>query len=327
MDFSSIKDFLKGDLDKVNKLMGSSLSTDIELLDKTNRAILSHNGKQVRPVLTLLVARACSGGFTTDDTIKYAAAVELLHNATLLHDDVADDSPVRRGAPTVMSILGGRASVLLGDYWLVKGMENILASRNSSDKVIRIFASTLTDLAEGELLQLQKAETGDTLEKDYYRIIYDKTASLFVAAAAAGAISVSATEEKMSAARTYAKCLGVAFQIRDDIFDYEENAEIGKPVGLDLKEKKITLPLLGALAKAGEERGREIRRKLCRIDDHPEYGGEIIEFVKSEGGIEYARKRLYEYVDNARIALRPFGNMQEVEMLGEIAEFTADRKS
>ena len=327
MDFSSIKDFLKEDLDKVNKLMGSSLSTDIELLDKTNRAILSHNGKQVRPVLTLLVARACSGGFVTDDTIKYAAAVELLHNATLLHDDVADDSPVRRGAPTVMSILGGRASVLLGDYWLVKGMENILASRNSSDKVRRIFASTLTDLAEGELLQLQKAETGDTLEKDYYRIIYDKTASLFVASAAAGAISVSATEEKMSAARTYAKCLGVAFQIRDDIFDYEENAEIGKPVGLDLKEKKITLPLLGALAKAGEERGREIRRKLCRIDDHPEYGGEIIEFVKSEGGIGYARKRLYEYVDNARIALRPFGNMQEVEMLGEIAEFTADRKS
>ena len=327
MDFSSIKDFLKEDLDKVNKLMESSLSTDIELLDKTNRAILSHNGKQVRPVLTLLVARACSGGFTTDDTIKYAAAVELLHNATLLHDDVADDSPVRRGVPTVMSILGGRASVLLGDYWLVKGMENILASRNSSDKVIRIFASTLTDLAEGELLQLQKAETGDTLEKDYYRIIYDKTASLFVASAAAGAISVSATEEKMSAARAYAKCLGVAFQIRDDIFDYEENAEIGKPVGLDLKEKKITLPLLGALAKAGEERGREIRRKLCRIDDHPEYGGEIIEFVKSEGGIEYARKRLYEYVDNARIALRPFGNMQEVEMLGEIAEFTADRKS
>lgn len=327
MDFSSIKDFLKEDLDKVNKLMASSLSTDIELLDKTNRAILSHNGKQVRPVLTLLVARACSGGFTTDDTIKYAAAVELLHNATLLHDDVADDSPVRRGAPTVMSILGGRASVLLGDYWLVKGMENILASRNSSDKVIRIFASTLTDLAEGELLQLQKAETGDTLEKDYYRIIYDKTASLFVASAAAGAISVSATEEKMSAARTYAKCLGVAFQIRDDIFDYEENAEIGKPVGLDLKEKKITLPLLGALAKAGEERGREIRRKLCRIDDHPEYGGEIIEFVKSEGGIEYARKRLYEYVDNARIALRPFGNLQEVEMLCEIAEFTADRKS
>lgn len=327
MDFSSIKDFLKEDLDKVNKLMATSLSTDIELLDKTNRAILSHNGKQVRPVLTLLVARACSGGFTTDDTIKYAAAVELLHNATLLHDDVADDSPVRRGVPTVMSILGGRASVLLGDYWLVKGMENILASRNSSDKVIRIFASTLTDLAEGELLQLQKAETGDTLEKDYCRIIYDKTASLFVASAASGAISVSATEEKMSAARTYAKCLGVAFQIRDDIFDYEENAEIGKPVGLDLKEKKITLPLLGALAKAGEERGREIRRKLCRIDDHPEYGGEIIEFVKSEGGIEYARKRLYEYVDNARIALRPFGNLQEVEMLCEIAEFTADRKS
>ena len=251
MDFSSIKDFLKEDLDKVNKLMGSSLSTDIELLDKTNRAILSHNGKQVRPVLTLLVARACSGGFVTDDTIKYAAAVELLHNATLLHDDVADDSPVRRGAPTVMSILGGRASVLLGDYWLVKGMENILASRNSSDKVIRIFASTLTDLAEGELLQLQKAETGDTLEKDYYRIIYDKTASLFVASAAAGAISVSATEEKMSAARTYAKCLGVAFQIRDDILDVTSSLqELGKPVFSDEKNNKTTYVTLYGMEKA-----------------------------------------------------------------------------
>lgn len=164
MDFSSIKDFLKEDLDKVNKLMATSLSTDIELLDKTNRAILSHNGKQVRPVLTLLVARACFGGFVTDDTIKYAAAVELLHNATLLHDDVADDSPVRRGAPTVMSILGGRASVLLGDYWLVKGMENILASRNSSDKVIRIFASTLTDLTEGGI-----ASTAEGRDRRYAR--------------------------------------------------------------------------------------------------------------------------------------------------------------
>ena len=247
MDYKGIKEYLKQDLEGVNALMGKSLSSDIALLDKTNKSVLAHSGKQIRPVLCLLAARACSGGFVTEDTLLYASAVELLHNATLLHDDVADDSPMRRGVPTVMSLLGGRASVLLGDYWLVKGMENILASANSSAKVIRIFAATLSDLAEGELLQLQKADTGDTLEQDYYKIIYNKTSSLFVAAATSGAMSVGASEEKMKAVRTYAKCLGQAFQIKDDIFDYLDNQQTGKPAGLDLKERKITLPLLGAL--------------------------------------------------------------------------------
>ena len=327
MDYSSIKEYLKQDLEKVNVLMRKSLSSDIALLDKTNRTVMAHSGKQVRPVLCLLAARACSGGFVTEDTLLYASAVELLHNATLLHDDVADDSPMRRGVPTVMSLLGGRASVLLGDYWLVKGMENILASANSSSKVIRIFSATLSDLAEGELLQLQKADTGDTMEQDYYKIIYNKTASLFVAAAAAAAMSVGASEEKTNAVRTYARCLGLAFQIKDDIFDYEDNAATGKPAGLDLKERKITLPLLGALANAGEDRAKEIRRMVCNIEEHPDYQQEIVSFVKENGGLEYAEMRLGEYVDNARIALRPLGDVREAGMLSDIAEFTAERKS
>ena len=157
---------MKNDLSRVDSVIGASLASDIDLLDKTNKSILSHSGKKLRPVLSLLSARACSGGFLTDDTVRYAAAAELLHNATLLHDDVADDSRQRRGMPTVMSLLGGRASVLLGDFWLVKAMENILKGDNSSSQVIRIFAKTLSDLAEGELLQLQKAETGDTTELD-----------------------------------------------------------------------------------------------------------------------------------------------------------------
>lgn len=327
MDYKGIKEYLKQDLEGVNALMGKSLSSDIALLDKTNKSVLAHSGKQIRPVLCLLAARACSGGFVTDDTLLYASAVELLHNATLLHDDVADDSPMRRGVPTVMSLLGGRASVLLGDYWLVKGMENILASANSSAKVIRIFAATLSDLAEGELLQLQKADTGDTLEQDYYKIIYNKTSSLFVAAAASGAMSVGASEEKMKAVRTYAKCLGQAFQIKDDIFDYLDNQQTGKPAGLDLKERKITLPLLGALKNVSEERAKEVRRMVCNIDDHPDYQKDIVSFVKSEGGMEYAKMRLHEFVDNAKIALRPLGDVREVGMLSDIAEYTAVRKS
>lgn len=327
MDFTGIKEYLRQDLERVNALMRKALSSDIALLDETNGKVMAHSGKQVRPVLCLLAARACSGGFVTEDTLLYASAVELLHNATLLHDDVADDSPMRRGVPTVMSILGGRASVLLGDYWLVKGMENILASERSSAKVIRLFSATLSDLAEGELLQLQKADTGDTLEYDYYRIIYNKTASLFVAAAAAAAVSVGASEEKMKAVRTYAKCLGLAFQIKDDIFDYEENLSIGKPAGQDLRERKITLPLLGALQNAGADEAKRIRRMVCDMDGHPENQAEIVRFVKENGGMEYAQMRLGEYVDNAKIALRPLGDVREAGMLSDMAEFTADRKS
>ncbi len=325
MDFNSIKEYLKEDLQKVNSVMVSSLSSEISLLDSTNKTLMSRSGKQIRPVLGLLVARACSGGFISKDTINYAAASELLHNATLLHDDVADNSPMRRGEPTVMSLLGGRASVLLGDYWLVKAMDVILAGGNSANKVMRIFASTLSDLAEGELLQLQKADSGDTQETDYYKIIYNKTASLFVASAVSAALSVGASDEKIKAVREFAKCLGLAFQIRDDIFDYQENTSTGKPAGMDLKERKITLPLLGALAQSDADKSSEVRRMVCGIDEHPEYQSQILSFVKSNGGVEYARKRLGEYVDKAKIALRQLGASEAVSMLSDIAEFTAER--
>ena len=327
MDYKAIKETLKNDLSRVDSVIGASLASDIDLLDKTNKSILSHSGKKLRPVLSLLSARACSGGFLTDDTVRYAAAAELLHNATLLHDDVADDSRQRRGMPTVMSLLGGRASVLLGDFWLVKAMENILKGDNSSSQVIRIFAKTLSDLAAGELLQLQKAETRDTTELDYYRIIYCKTASLFEASMVSAAISVSASEEKKKAVRNYARILGTAFQIKDDILDYDGDHAIGKPVGNDLRERKITLPLLGALANAGEDEAKEIRKMLCEIEEHPEYQIIIVEFVRERGGIAYACSKLSEYVENAKIQLRPIGGGVDVAMLSDIADFVSMRNS
>lgn len=327
MDYSAIKDILKKDLDRVASVIEASLSSDIDLLDKTNKSILSHSGKQLRPVLALLSARACSGGFVTDDTVRYAAASELLHNATLLHDDVADDSRQRRGMPTVMSLLGSRASVLLGDFWLVKAMENILKGDNSSSQVIRIFSKTLSDLAEGELLQLQKAGTGDVMEMDYYRIIYSKTASLFEAAMVSAAISVSASEEKKKSVRNYAGILGTAFQIKDDILDYEGDSTIGKPVGSDLRERKITLPLLGALANADEDEAKAVRKMVCDIEEHPEYQERIVSFVRERGGIDYACSRLAEYVEKAKIQLRPLGGGEYVAMLSDIADFVSMRRS
>lgn len=327
MDFCGVKEYLKTDLDRVNKVIRESLASDIVLLNKTNESLLRHSGKQLRPVLSLLVARACSGGFITEDTIRYAAAAELLHNATLLHDDVADGSTQRRGNPTVMSLLGGRASVLLGDFWLVKAMNNILQCGNSSSQVIRLFSKTLSDLAEGEMLQLQKAASSDTKEPDYYRIIFSKTASLFEAAAVSAAISVGASPEKRKAVKNYARSLGIAFQIQDDILDYDGGQAIGKPVGIDIMEGKITLPLLGALASVDKETADPVRHKLSDTGSIAEHRDEIIDFVKANGGIDYARARLQEYVDNAKIFLRALGSGKDIEMLCEIADFVGERKS
>ncbi len=325
MTLDEIKDFLGQDWKDTDALIRSSLESDISLLNATNKAILDHSGKQLRPIVSLLVARACGGGRVNADSVRYAAAAELLHNATLLHDDVADSSCERRGAPTVMAILGGPASVLLGDFWLVKAMENILASSANCNEVIRIFAGTLSSLAEGEMLQLQKASSGDTVEEDYYRIIYSKTASLFEAAFVSAAISVNAPADWIEAVRDYAVSLGIAFQIKDDIFDYSDGKKIGKPVGIDLEEQKITLPLLGALAAASPERAKQIRGMVLDILEHPEYKEEIVGFVKEGKGIEYAVSRLEDYVSKAVDALAVLPDSKEKDYLVKIAGFTAYR--
>lgn len=325
MTLDEIKDFLEQDWKDTDALIRSSLESDISLLNATNKAILDHSGKQLRPIVSLLVARACGGGRVNADSVRYAAAAELLHNATLLHDDVADSSCERRGAPTVMAILGGPASVLLGDFWLVKALENILASSANCNEVIRIFAGTLSSLAEGEMLQLQKASSGDTVEEDYYRIIYSKTASLFEAAFVSAAISVNAPADWIEAVRDYAVSLGIAFQIKDDIFDYSDGKKIGKPVGIDLEEQKITLPLLGALAAASPERAKQIRGMVLDILEHPEYKEEIVGFVKEGKGIEYAVSRLEDYVSKAVDALAVLPDSKEKDYLVKIAGFTAYR--
>lgn len=325
MTLDEIKDFLGQDWKDTDALIRSSLESDISLLNATNKAILDHSGKQLRPIVSLLVARACGGGRVNADSVRYAAAAELLHNATLLHDDVADSSCERRGAPTVMAILGGPASVLLGDFWLVKALENILASSANCNEVIRIFAGTLSSLAEGEMLQLQKASSGDTVEEDYYRIIYSKTASLFEAAFVSAAISVNAPADWIEAVRDYAVSLGIAFQIKDDIFDYSDGKKIGKPVGIDLEEQKITLPLLGALAAASPERAKQIRDMVLDILEHPEYKEEIVGFVKEGKGIEYAVSRLEDYVSKAVDALAVLPDSKEKDYLVKIAGFTAYR--
>ena len=327
MDFiREYQAFLEPDWSEVVRLMKGALQSDIRLLNQANDHILSHNGKMMRPAMSLLIGRSCAGS-VDDSGRKIAAAAELMHNATLLHDDVADGSEERRGFPTVSSILGDRASVLLGDYWLVKAMELILDCGPCSAEITRIFSKTLSDLASGEMLQLQKAAQGDTSREDYFRIIYSKTASLFEASCVSAAVCAGAPEDLVEAARAYGVNTGLAFQIKDDILDYTATDALGKPVGADLREKKITLPLLGALQRVGDDRNRLVRQMVCGIDAHPEYYDRIREFVLKEEGVAYAESVLDEYIAKAKEALRPFPAGEATDLLAALADFIGERQS
>ena len=322
MDRKEIIALLGGDWDRMRGIIRSTLGSDVPLLDEINTSILDNAGKMLRPLLTLLFARICNGGQTSEESLKNAAAVEILHNATLLHDDVADEAMTRRGIPTVLSRLGAVPAVLVGDFWLASAV-TLLSDSSDMKWTLDEFAHTLTNLAEGEMLQQQKAFTSDTTVEDYLRIIYCKTASLFVTACECGAKSVKADSAQMQAAGRYGKALGLAFQIRDDILDYSGDEKTGKPVGVDLQEQKITLPLLGALSASADE--AQWRKKIHDIPTHPEFCGQIRRFVLSEGGVEYAEEKLNAYVADALQALEVFPDCREREILAYIAEDNAVR--
>ena len=312
--------FLGEDWTAVQTVIADALRSDVGLLNIVNSEILAHSGKMLRPMVTLLMAGAC--GQINDDSHLYAAASELLHNATLLHDDVADESDTRRGMPTMRSRLGPSRAVLLGDFWLAKAVDVVLAAK-SSNKVRTIFSKTLSDLAEGEMLQLEKSGTADTSSEDYLRIIHCKTASLFETAGLSGAISAGAPQAYIEAAAEYSSALGTAFQIKDDILDYTGDGSLGKPVGIDLLEKKITLPLLCAMKDSPRE--AEIRKAVLKIDSHPENYEEIRKFVAERSGVEAAAVVLDEYVEKAVKALGTLPPSRYTDYLEEIARFNTFR--
>ena len=312
---------LGADWDRYQALVREALHSDIDLLNTVNESLLTNAGKQLRPMLSMLVSRSC--GTVNEDSIRCAAASEMLHNATLIHDDVADESSLRRGRPTVSALMGPSSAVLLGDFWLAKAVSMIVGTAHQ-DKVIPPFARTLSDLASGEMLQLEKAASADTTEEDYLRIVYCKTASLFESTCSAAALTVDASPELIDAAGRYGAATGIAFQIRDDIFDYCDDAGIGKPVGIDLRERKITLPLLGALRTVGDESAW--REMVKQIPEHPENCGELHRFVLEHGGVEYATRRLDDYINDALAALELFPASEERDLLAGLARFNAIRK-
>jgi len=274
-------------------------------------------------MLSLLVAKACGG--VNEDSINYAATSEILHNATLLHDDVADESSERRGVPTVYAAMGASCAVLVGDYWLSKSMNLVLRSKTKRDEVISLFSKTLSDLAEGEMIQLEKASSGDTVEEDYFKIIYNKTASLFVAACRSAALSTGACKEFVEAATEYARNAGIAFQIKDDILDYDGTDNLGKPVGIDLKEQKITLPLLCALKDSDRE--AEVRSLVREIRNCPDNCDTVRSFVIERSGIQKAAKILDSYIEKAERALDLLPSGQARDWLVRLVRFNSYRKA
>ena len=321
MDRQDVVSYLGTDWDRTLDLIRRHLHSDVSLLEQTNGQVLAGGGKMLRPMVALLVAKALAE--PTEDSIHYAAASELLHNATLIHDDVADESLERRGRPTLSALLGPGTAVLVGDYWLARAVE-LVVDTGHRDDAIRRFARTLTDLAEGEMLQLEKAETCDTDEEDYLRIIRSKTASLFRAAAETAAVSVDAAPAQLEAASAYATALGVAFQIKDDILDYAGTDALGKPVGVDLKERKITLPLLGALEGSPQE--AEIRALVREIPARPENCTRIRRFVAERDGTGIAARRLEAWVERAVRALDAFPDSPARGFLARIARFNQWRQ-
>ena len=321
--------YLKPGLEQVETFIAAALRSDIELLNSTNRSLREHPGKMMRPMLALLVAGAAGPASPQpEDTYRYAATAELLHNATLLHDDVVDGAKERRGMPTVASLLGGSAAVLVGDFWLAKCLKLVLGGRRETYRVLGLFAQTIGYLTEGEMLQMQKATTADTTQEDYMRIIYGKTASLFESTAFSAAISVGASEEVIRAMGDYAVQLGLAFQIKDDIFDYSDEAQaLGKPVGIDLKEQKITQPLLCALETVPVEEQQRIRGLVARIADNPALADEVSVFVKAHDGISRAIARMEKHIEKAVSILDILPESRDKDYLRKLALLVGKRNS
>lgn len=298
------------------KTLREKLATDIPLLADIDEGLIRNGGKQLRPLLALLIARAV-GNADDCDSVYVAAATEILHNATLLHDDVADCSALRRGSPTLFAQMGAGPAVMVGDFWLASSVGCIMdiAVR---DRIIPLYARVLRLLSEGQLLELAKTQAPDANEDDYLRIIYCKTASLFETACRSAAIAAGASETQADAAAIYGNALGMAFQIRDDIFDFGDAAAIGKPVGIDLKEGKVTLPLIGALKNSG----KAVAALLSQGDSVEA----VQAFVRENGGLDYARERMENYIAEAVSALDAFPASEYRDALREIADFVGKRQ-
>ena len=298
------------------------MKSEVMLLDQIMNYIIKRKGKQIRPMFVFLAAGTC--GKITESTYRGAALIELLHTATLVHDDVVDDSDERRGFFSVNALWKNKIAVLVGDYLLSRGMS--LSLDNEDFSLLKIVSNAVKEIIEGELLQLEKARKLDINEGVYFEIIRQKTASLIASCCSVGAASIDSSTEMIEKMRLFGEKVGIAFQIKDDLFDYGE-VEIGKPLGIDIKEKKMTLPLIFALNTTDKSTKRRIINIIKNESEKPNKVAEVIAFVKSSGGIEYANQKMNAYVDEAMVIVDSFPKNEYQNSLKNLVQFTIDRTS
>ncbi len=322
MNLKTIQESLKVELDTVNRLISDSLVSNVQLLNKINEYLFNTRGKQLRPLLSILSAKACGTPDLT--TFRCAAVAEMIHTATLLHDDVADNSFQRRGEQTVQTKFSPASSVLTGDYWLAKALSMLVAVNDVH--LMGFFTRAVEDLSEGELFQMQKATSMDTTEEDYLKIISRKTSSLFIAAIAGAAYTSGAPKHITKLMSDYAYHLGIAFQIRDDIFDYMPELDAGKNSGTDIKEKKITLPLICALNQAPEKESRALLSFIKETHAGEEsLVNKSFDFVSKYSGITCAQNVLFRHSETAAKILSPLENSLYKTELEQIAYYVGNR--
>ncbi|MGD1842605.1 MAG: polyprenyl synthetase family protein [Thermonemataceae bacterium] len=298
-----------------------AMKSKVFLLDKIMNYIVQRKGKQVRPMFVFLMAGTC--GDISEKTYRGASLIELLHTATLVHDDVVDDSDHRRGFFSVNALWKNKIAVLVGDFLLSRGL--LLSIDNDDFELLRLVSHAVREMSEGELLQIAKARQLDITEEIYFEIIRQKTASLIASCCAVGAASVNAAPATIQQAQAFGEKVGIAFQIKDDLFDYG-TAEIGKPVGIDIKEKKMTLPLIYALNQASWIKKRHIINLIKNQSHKTTKVNEVIDFVKDAGGLDYAVNKMQNYYQAAMTLLQDFKDSPYKTSLQQLVQFTIERE-
>jgi octaprenyl-diphosphate synthase len=321
LKLESIKRPIEREMQDFEVRLRQTLSSEVPLLDRITYYIAHRKGKQVRPMLVLLTAKL----FGDINSSSYTAAtmVELLHTATLVHDDVVDESDKRRGFFSINALWKNKVAVLVGDYFLSKGL--MVALENDEFLLLKILNRAVKAMSEGELLQIAKARKMDIKEDIYYQIIEKKTAAFIAAACTVGAASITDDQETLDHIHELGINIGMAFQIRDDLFDYGKK-EIGKPVGIDIKEKKLTLPLIYALQQAPRSERRRIINIVRNQSHQAKKVREVIDFAISRGGLTYASQKMYEYRDKALAILDHFPDNEARSSLKDLVEFVTERR-
>ena len=314
---------IRDEMELFEQKFSDSMSSKVALLNRITHYIVNRKGKQMRPMFVFLVAKMVSGGEVNDRTYRGASVIELIHTATLVHDDVVDDSNRRRGFFSINALWKNKIAVLVGDYLLSKGL--LLSIDYGDFDLLKIISVAVREMSEGELLQIEKARNLDITEEVYYEIIRQKTATLIAACCSLGACSVDPESENVQKMRKFGELIGMAFQIKDDLFDYGDTA-IGKPTGIDIKEQKMTLPLIYALNHSDKKNRKWLINSVKNHNKDKKRVKEVIDFVKRSGGLEYAIKVMHNFKEEALSILSDYPDSDYKSALILMVEYVIDRK-